>query len=314
MFAVIACFALLAACSSNDSTTEGDCSRIEVLVGFGIGGGSDTFARQLAMPLEEYLGIPVQVLNITAGGGIGAYRELLARPPDGCTMLVVSSDYSVHAVYEPETVDLAALRFLVRAHAEAGLLVRASGSNESWPELLARVSSEQRSLRVGGSGARSFDRAAISVALAGIEQPYRYIPYGGAREMQADLLGGRLDAMYEEYGSLKALLDAGEVEPMLTLAEQRIEVLPATPAAGELGLKAAPRIWRGIAVDRRIADPQAERLRSALSIALADPRYVEYERSRSLASADGRVSDPQFFESAVRRETEAFSQALTSHD
>ena len=78
---VLACW-LLTAC---DVTPPADdaCKRLEILVGFGIGGGTDTFARQLASPLAATAGVPVQVVNLTAGSGIAAYRELLARPSDG---------------------------------------------------------------------------------------------------------------------------------------------------------------------------------------------------------------------------------------
>lgn len=305
---LLACW-LLAAC---DVTPPADdaCRRLEILVGFGIGGGTDTFARQLASPLAATAGVPVQVVNLTAGSGIAAYRELFARPSDGCTLLAVTSDYPILSLYEPETVDLGKLRFLVRAHTEIGLLLEQAGHRNSFPALLETVREAQRSLLVGGVGARSFDRSAITIALADRRIRYRYIPYGGAREMQADLLGGRLDAMYEEFGNAKGLLDSGQLQALVVLAKHRVEMLPYAPAAAELGLSVPPPIWRGVAVNGAVPEVRAAELSAALNRALQSPSYVAYERGRYLHLGRGYLSDAEAFADAVAGELGLYRESM----
>ena len=300
---------LLAACDVTPPAAEA-CKRLEILVGFGIGGGTDTFARQLAAPLSEVAGLPVQVANLTAGSGIAAYRELLARPADGCTLLAVTSDYPILSLYEPETIDLDALDFLVRAHAEIGLLLERSGAQGSWPALLEHLRRERRSLLVGGVGARSFDRSAIAIALADQGLRYRYIPYGGAREMQADLLGGRLDAMYEEFGAAKGLLDSGQVEALVVLTENRVEMLPDAATAAELGLPVPPPIWRGIAMRNAVPDDRIAEVAAAVNHALQSETYVAYEQGRYLHLGQGYLGDSGAFSEAVQAEVGLYRDSI----
>src|SRR5918996_693526 len=56
------------------------------------GGGTDRVARQLAVLLEQDLGVPVNVVNATGGDGVtGHSRGALARP-DGYSMTLVTSE------------------------------------------------------------------------------------------------------------------------------------------------------------------------------------------------------------------------------
>ncbi len=289
----------------------GECSRVEILVGFGIGGGTDLFARHLAEPLAAELDVPVNVLNITAGGGIAAFRELQSRAPDGCSLLAVTSDYPILTLYEPDTVRLTELALIARAHTEFGLLLTAAGSGESWPELVARAQRAARPLLIGGVGARSFDRAAVSITLEDLDGRYRYIPYGGSKEMQADLLGGRLDAIYDEFGVMKGMLDSGLVEALLVFHDERIAMLPDTPAVTEYGLNVAPPIWRGVAMRAGAPPATTQRIGAAVASALQSTAYRDYEESRYLHVSGGFLADTDGFSASVRREVGAFRQALS---
>ena len=70
-----------------------DCPSVEVIVGFGAGGGAGLFARSIQPKLEEELGIPVQVLYVTGGSGAVAFSEVASRPADGCTGFASTTDY-----------------------------------------------------------------------------------------------------------------------------------------------------------------------------------------------------------------------------
>src|SRR5687768_17671065 len=70
---------------------------IKFVVPFAAGGGGDVVARMLAMRLQERLGNPIIVENKTgAGGNIGS-DFVLKSPPDGYTLLNMSSTYPIQA-------------------------------------------------------------------------------------------------------------------------------------------------------------------------------------------------------------------------
>lgn len=270
------------------------CSAVEILVGFGIGGGTDTFSRTLAQAIRQDLGMPVQVVNITAGSGRGAFRELMKRPADGCTLLAITSDYLVLEALQPEEIDLTRLTMLARAHAELGLLSARHGGPGTWQQVVDQATAQKRRLLIGGTGAQSFDRTAVDIAMKTAGVSYRYIPYNGTKEMQTDLFGGRLDAIYDEYGVMKPLYEAGVATPLLVLSENPPARLSPVPASTALGLSAPPSIWRGIAIHKQTPANIIERLRRSVMNAMQMPVYRDYEASRDLNLLNGFLNGAEF--------------------
>ncbi|MEO0398865.1 MAG: tripartite tricarboxylate transporter substrate binding protein [Pseudomonadota bacterium] len=280
--------------SNERATADARCSAIEILVGFGIGGGTDLFSRTLAGALRKDLGAPVQVVNITGGSGVSAFRELMKRPANGCTLLALTSDYVVLHTLQPKDVDLNRLAPLARAHTELGLLSGRADGPASWDALVALAKAEDRRLLIGGVGARSFDRAAVDITLADAGIAYRYIPYSGAKAMQTDLFGGRLDAVYDEFGVMKPVYEAGAARPFMVFNDEPIALLPDTPTASALGLNVAPSIWRGVAMHWETPGADIDRLALAIGRALQSDSYKTYEAQRRLDLMQGGLSAADF--------------------
>lgn len=255
------------------------------------------------------MGTPVQVVNITAGSGRGAFRELMKRPADGCTLLALTSDYLVLEAIHGDEVDLGQLTLLARAHAELGLLSARGDAPARWEDIVERARQDNRRVLVGGTGAKSFDRTAVDITLGASDIAYRYIPYNGTKEMQADLLGGRLDAVYDEYGVMKPLYEAGVATPLLVMSDTPLARLNTVPTATALGLEAAPAIWRGIGIHAETQETDKLRLAKATARALRSDAYVAYEKARNLDLLEGRLDGPAFAH-ALAQERGAFQAAL----
>ena len=87
LLAVVATAIGLAGCASEGRFPNGP---ILLVCPWAAGGGSDRVARQLATLLEQDLGVPVNVVNVTGGDGVtGHSRGALARA-DGYTMTLVT--------------------------------------------------------------------------------------------------------------------------------------------------------------------------------------------------------------------------------
>src|SRR5262249_12122765 len=63
---------------------------VKIIVGFGVGGGYDTYARMLAPYLREQLKTTVIVENQPGAGGLSALNRLYAAPPDGLQLMLIS--------------------------------------------------------------------------------------------------------------------------------------------------------------------------------------------------------------------------------
>lgn len=303
---IIGC--LLTGCTAA-SDDEAPCSAVEILVGFGIGGGTDLFSRTLSVGLSDDLGVPVKVINITGGSGVGAFRELMRRPVDGCTLLALTSDYVVLDVLQPKDVDLDRLAPLARAHTELGLLSTRTEGAENWQDLITDVKAQDRRLLIGGVGARSFDRTAVNITLSNAKVPFRYIPYNGTKEMHADLFGGRLDAIYDEFGVMQPIFEANEARPLMTLSEAPEGLLTDTPSSTSLGLNAAPPIWRGTVMHADTPAADVARYAAAIQRAMQTDTYKNYETGRRLNLMQGQL-DAEGFKAALARDRIDFSAVL----
>src|SRR3954467_10793175 len=91
-FVVAALLALLVAAPAAAQTFT---HTIRLIVPFPAGGSNDVMARIIAPHLEQALGQTVIVDNRPAAGGIVGSDAVAKAPPDGHTLLLVASSYTV---------------------------------------------------------------------------------------------------------------------------------------------------------------------------------------------------------------------------
>src|SRR3954471_13690343 len=70
---------------------------VRLVVGFGPGGGYDSYARMLAPYLSRTLGATVIVENRPGAGGLLALNGVYISPPDGLTMMIVNGTAAVYS-------------------------------------------------------------------------------------------------------------------------------------------------------------------------------------------------------------------------
>lgn len=106
----------VAGCDKQSETGQEYPQRpVKLIVPFGAGGGSDTFARILAKAIDEHqlLPQPLVIINVPGAGGTVGSRRLKNSRPDGYTIMqlhegMVTSKYSGHVNYGPEAFEMIA--------------------------------------------------------------------------------------------------------------------------------------------------------------------------------------------------------------
>ncbi|MDN2565595.1 tripartite tricarboxylate transporter substrate binding protein [Aquibium sp. A9E412] len=301
LFRTVTAAAVLAASSTFalDRAEALECSNVELISAWGAGGGTDTFLRNIAKPLSAELGVPVKVINMEGSMGEIARQQLISRPADGCSLVSVDPDTITTAVDGTTSITLKEhLVPVFRGHVDIGFLHARAGAFGSWDEMVAWAKENPGKLKVGGAGAVGTDRTALETTLAeaGVSD-FIYVPYNSTGEMHADLLGGRLDGMYDEMGSVMAMVEGEKIEPLIVFNETRIEQFPDVPAAGELGYEITPSNWRGLAAHADTPDAIVQELSDALMAASKDEDYARYENERLLdLKADGKLGAAAFAE------------------
>ena len=224
--------------SSSTSTALAYPGRpLRFIVPFAPGGSTDLVARILAARLSESLGQAVVVDNRPgAGGVIGA--DLAAKAPaDGYTLLLGSPGpltinpnlrskmpYDTLRDFAPITLaTISPFTLVLHPAVPAG----------SVKELVALARSKPGSLNYGSAGNGSVGHFAAEQfkALAGVD--LAHIPYKGAGPAVNDLLGGRLQVMFENLPTIVTHVRAGKLRMLAVGTKSRSALVPEYPTIRE---------------------------------------------------------------------------------
>ena len=304
--------ALMILASGAASAADYPCRSVEWIVGWGSGGGSDRFARSIAPGVADQIGVPTKVINMPGASSIVAQEEVLKRPADGCTIFSITPDQLTNEITGLTELSHTGLTPIMRAHVDIGMMhAKTDGKFASWDAVVEHAKANPGQLLVGGTGAASFDEivAAVVMGPAGLE--YQYIPYESSKEMHADLLGGRLDVIYDEVSVMASMIEAGQVEPLIVLSQTRLDKFPDVPSAKELGYDVPPSLWRGTAVKSGTPAETVTMLEQAFMAAADSDAYKEFEAGRLLNLYPGRLGSADFAD-LLAKEHGMYEDVITS--
>ncbi|CAA9392277.1 MAG: BUG/TctC family periplasmic protein [uncultured Ramlibacter sp.] len=210
---------------------------IRIVVTFTPGGAPDTLARVLAEKWSS-LGQPVTVDNKPgAGGNIGA--DFVAKAAgDGHTLVIgtVGTHAINAALYEKMPYnhlrDFTPISFL--ASTPNLLVVNKSVPANSVRELIDMAKKQPLSFASAGSGTSIHLSGELFNTLAGVKM--QHIPYKGRASAIPDLLGGRVELMFDNMPSSLPLVKSGELKGLAVTSAQRSPAAPNIPTIAESGL------------------------------------------------------------------------------
>ena len=167
-----------------------------MLVGYGVGGPSETIARIVADRMKAALGQPIVVENVTgAAGSIGVGR-LARAAPDGYTIGV--GDWSTHcvnaAMYNlPYDVvkDFAPISLFPSA--PQLIVTKNVVPARNLTELLAWLKANQSKVSYGTSGVGSPSHVSGVLLQKVTGAKFQLVPYRGAAQVMTDMIAGQID-------------------------------------------------------------------------------------------------------------------------
>ncbi|MBW2309103.1 MAG: tripartite tricarboxylate transporter substrate binding protein [Deltaproteobacteria bacterium] len=285
---------------------------IEYVVGWGAGGGSDIFGRIINMPTRRILKTTITVVNMPGAASAIAMEYIQKQPADGYTLLGLTSELVSNQLQGRTRYSYKDFTPIIRAHVDIGMIQGGPKSPfKNWKGFVDFAKGGERKIRLGGTGAASFDQIASVIILdsAGIADKITYIPYDSAGEMHASLLGGHIDAMYEEPGVTLNMIEAGKMIPLIVFTEKKLEKFPDVPSAGDLGYEIPPMMWRGIVVKKGTPQDIVDILEKAYTKAMKHPMYKAFEQQRLLTLFPGYMGS-KAFAADLAREYKMYSKVL----
>ena len=224
-----------AVCDAADNIAYPD-KPIRFIVTFAPGGGTDIFARAIAVKFTEAWGQQVIVDNRAGGNGnIGA--DIVAKaPPDGYTILlttnatIVINPHLSKLAYDPvrdfaPVSQVATLPFV--------LLVHPSLPVKSVPELIAMAKAKPGALNYGSSGGGGGAHLGGEMMKTAAKIDMTHVPYKGAAPALVALLSGEVQFMFVSILTATPLIESNRVRAIAVSGLKRSPALPNVPAVAE---------------------------------------------------------------------------------
>ena len=287
---------------------------LRIVIPFATGGSTDILARLCAQILTERLGQNVVAENVTgAGGTIGAQRVLEA-PADGYTLMAgTPGPITINPHLQPR-LSYAPLRdfepVVFVGASPAVVTVRRDSPLRNVADLLAAARATPGRLTYGSAGVGSF--AHLSGELfkwrGGVD--ITHVPYRGTTPAATDLMGGRLDVMFENFPSVQSQISAGDLRVLAIGASRRSDLLPGVPTVAEAGVQGYESTsWFGLFVRTGTPAAATEAVNASVNAALREPAVPARLASLGIDPAGGTPA--QFREFLVRKldETGELSRA-----
>jgi tripartite-type tricarboxylate transporter receptor subunit TctC len=246
-----------------------------MVVGYAVGGPTDTIARIIADGMSRSLGERVLVENVTgASGSIGVARVARAAA-DGYTISL--GDWSTHvangAVYTLSYDLFNDLRPIAVLPSNPMLLLARKGvPANDLKELIAWLKMNPGNVTIGTSGAGSppYIAAAYFQSVTGARM--RMVPYRGAAPTLLEMLAERIDLSITQASFALPYVRDGRVKAYAVTAKTPWPTAPDIPTVDAAGLPGFyMSVWRGLWAPQGTPGPVIEKLTSAVQDTLADP-------------------------------------------
>jgi len=264
LLVILSVFALVLSLGVVDARAEFPNKPITYTISFNPGGESDITARLQEKPLQDVLGVSVNITHKPGGGGAVAWSDFQRNvKPDGYQIIGVNIPHIIgqpllrkDAGYETDGFNLI-MWFHFTPNA---LIVRKDSEFKTLKDFIEFAKKNPKVITIGGSGTYSANHLE-TLRLereAGIN--LTYIPHTGTGPLVPAVLGGHLTALMN-YSMLGVQLKE-QVRILAVASEERASFLPDAPTFRELGYDIVGGAFRGVAAPmgtpKEIIDKLAE--------------------------------------------------------
>ncbi len=276
---------------------------VRMVVGLPPGSGTDITGRAVAERLTAQTGQTFVVENRPGASGSIAMNLVAKADPDGYTLLVMSSSWTV----TPSTVpnlpydtlkDIAGVTML--ADIANALAVRADREYKTVKDLIAAAKANPGKMNAAVIGAGSAthlttERFRLS---AGID--VLSVPYKGTPESLTDVLSGRVDYCFCPIGNVMPMVKDGRLRALAVSSKHRTSSVPDLPTTEEAGVpNSAQPFWVGMGVPAKTPRDIVAKLHAETVKALNSPEI----KTRWLSlNQDVRIFTPEAFDALLRDE------------
>jgi tripartite-type tricarboxylate transporter receptor subunit TctC len=285
---------------------------ITLVVPFAPGGSASTAARSVADKMSETLGQQIVIDNRGGAGGTVATRAVAKAPPDGYTLLVVTSatvgtspSLFQNLGYDPRK-DFAPIGLI--AATPNLIAVHPTFPARSLAELIKIGKEATTPIPYGSPGTGTLNHLTVELLAYRTGMKLAHVPYKGAGPALNDLLGGHINVLISAIPNAHSHIVAGTIHGLAVTGAKRSALIPDVPTFAEAGLPGydVPLRW-GLAAPAGTPRPIIDKLNAALNAALATD---EVRQRLAIEGAEPQPTTPEEYAGIIDREVAMWSDLV----
>ena len=238
---------------------------VSVIVIANAGGGTDSMARAVTVPLESMLGKPFVVINNGSAGGLIASEDISQAEPDGYTLGVFSNTDVANFAYTMDDClfDVDDFTYIAGLNTTGDIIVLKKGSQfKSLEDFLSYAKANPGKLTMGLPS--PIQNMSLTLFENGTGVDVTGVVYEGGNKLFADLLGGHVDAAILSAKFVKQAAENNLVVLGLML-EDRLSSYPEVQTFAEQGYEIVNPAVRMLVGPKGISDEVVAKLEAALT-------------------------------------------------
>ena len=212
---------------------------VRVVVGFTAGGPTDVIARIVAQKLSETWGQQFYIENIPGAGSNTASGMVAKTPPDGYTLLVISTGFvvnpSLYAKVPYDAVKDFAPITLVAASPNV-VSVHPSVPAKTVQELIALIRANPGKYSFAGPGIGSTPHLSGELFRIRFGLDLVHVPFPGAAPAVGAAIAGHVPIVFSAVPPAISAIQSGQVRALAVTAPKRIPALPDVPTMADSGV------------------------------------------------------------------------------
>ena len=264
---------------------------LTMIVPYGPAGGSGQVAAAMAEAVTGLTGIPINRDHKPGGSGTVGMTAYMAAPADGYNVLEhiddASSAHALDSSLPNPAEDLIPL--VVSQVTFSQIYIRTNETRfTDWPSFVEWVKAQNGKATIANvSKEGSMERVTMGFITDAAGMEIQQISFDKGAPRYGALLGGQVDALFEQPGDVRNFLDAKQFKPILTIFDERPGAFADTPTHREVGMDFDPLLrFRGFYVHADAPADRVEWLKWAFQRGYCQDSYQAFNESKFMTVID----------------------------
>ncbi|WCM94751.1 tripartite tricarboxylate transporter substrate binding protein [Acidovorax sp. NCPPB 2350] len=285
---------------------------VRIIIPYPAGGATDNLGRIAGQALQQALGQSFIADNKGGAGTTIGTRELARSAPDGYTLGMVDSTFTINPGLLGSRLNYDTLKDFTPicqiATAQFVLVTHPSVEVKDLAGFVAKAKAEPKTLSYGSAGVGSGPHLAGEQLAQQAGLQVTHIPYRGGGTVISDLLGGQVQFAFATVPTLAEHIKAGKLKALAVTGPRRAPQLPDVQTFTEAGLPGVDTMpLFGLMAPAGIPPAVVERLSKALTTSI---RQGEMNAKLKSLGFDPVGSTPQEFSRRIQTEIAKWTDVI----